>query len=283
LALKLFTDNGLSEAVTGDPVRLGQIVTNLVSNAIKFTSKGNVTISAWLAVKTDTYTTIDFEIADTGIGIAEDKLESIFERFTQASSETTRKYGGTGLGLTITKRLIELQGGTISVSSKLGEGSVFKFTLSFKNGTGASIAAKKASPPKQLNSLKPCTVLIAEDNDVNVMLIRQFMKMWGVDCDTVPNGKMAVERAKQRHYDMIFMDLQMPEMDGYQAARAIRQLHGDHYQRVPIIALTASAMLDIKDRAFDAGMTDYISKPFQPEELHHKIEYYKMKMQNLND
>jgi PAS domain S-box-containing protein len=275
LQLKLLIDKDLSEQIVGDPVRLAQILTNLITNAIKFTSKGKVIISALLANRDEQRTAIDFEISDTGIGIAEDKIDIIFERFTQASADTTRKYGGTGLGLTITKRLIELLGGNISVESKPGKGSTFKFRLSFKNGSKEFINVKKRRAAKPMESLKGIKVLIAEDNDINIMLIGQFMKMWEVDYDIVLNGLAAVEQAQLKNYDMIFMDLQMPEMDGYEAAFAIRNLPGEKYKTIPIIALTASAMLDIKERAFEAGMTDYISKPFQPEELHRKIQYYK--------
>ena len=274
LQLKLIIDKDLSDAVVGDPTRLAQILSNLVTNAIKFTSEGKITVSALLKNKDEANTQIDFEVADTGIGIAEDKIEYIFERFTQASADTTRKYGGTGLGLTITKRIIELLGGNIQVESKLGKGSTFKFSLLFRNGDNALLKNKKISREQAVKSLKGVKVLLAEDNEINIILVRQFMKLWEVQCDVVKNGLLALEKVQHIDYDMVLMDLQMPEMDGYQAAAAIRELPGDKFKTIPIIALTASAMLDIKDKAFNVGMNDYISKPFDPEELYNKILTY---------
>ncbi|WP_162846956.1 PAS domain-containing hybrid sensor histidine kinase/response regulator [Mucilaginibacter gracilis] len=274
LKLKLIIDKDVADAVVGDQVRLGQILTNLINNAIKFTSKGKVTISAVLESRDHQNTVIDFEIADTGIGIAKDKITSVFERFTQASSDTTRKFGGTGLGLAITKKLIELQGGSIHVESEPGVGSAFKFRLTFKNGSNDLIKNKPRLVQPVSRSLKGVKVLMAEDNEINVMLIKQFMKLWEIEYDIVSNGLEAIAKVQANDYDMIFMDLQMPEMDGYEAASAIRNLDGEKFKLIPIIALTASAMLDIKDKAFEAGMNDYISKPFNPDDLHQKIENY---------
>jgi PAS domain S-box-containing protein len=274
LELKLYIDEELSEVVMGDPVRLGQILTNLINNAIKFTSKGKVSISAFFVSRNKVQTIIDFEVTDTGIGIPKDKMEFIFERFTQANADTNRKYGGTGLGLAITKRLIELQGGNIQVESTPEVGSSFKFSLSFKNGSNELIMVRELMPLKALKNLKGIKVLMAEDNEINVILVKQFMKLWQVECDVVGNGLLALQQVQLKDYDMVFMDLQMPLMDGYQSATAIRALSGDKFKKLPIIALTASAMLDVQYKAFDSGMNDYISKPFKPEELYHKIEIY---------
>jgi len=278
LQLKLLVDKDLSENVIGDPVRLSQVLANLVSNAIKFTSNGKVNIAAFRDVKDDKNTTIDFEVSDTGIGIPEDKIAYIFERFTQASSDTTRKYGGTGLGLTITKKLIELQGGVISVESNVGAGSRFKFSLTFKNGFKELALSEKTVEDKAIKNLKGTTILMAEDNEINIILIKQFMKRWDVTCDIVTNGLKAVEQVQVKDYDMVFMDLQMPEMDGYQATEEIRKLPGEKFKHLPIIALTASAMLDIKDKAYQVGMNDYISKPFDPDNLYRKIKVYSNKI-----
>ncbi len=274
IQLKLMLDHDLPNAVTGDPVRVGQILTNLISNAVKFTSKGKVTISAVLAQGSDGHSVIDFEVIDTGIGIPADKLENIFESFTQASADTTRKYGGTGLGLTITKRLLQLMGSEIKVSSEPGKGSTFYFSLSFKN---SSKLLKQEAPGEGYQKLKALTgirLLIAEDNPINVILAKQFMKQWDVECDIAENGEIALMLVKTNNYDMVLMDLQMPEMDGYKTTQEIRKLPEQKYQLLPIIALTASAMLDIKDHAFTVGMNDYLSKPFNPNELHRKIAYY---------
>lgn len=274
LELKLSIDEELSAVVMGDPVRLGQILTNLINNAIKFTANGKVSISAFFVSRNKVQTIIDFEVTDTGIGIPKDKMERIFERFTQANADTNRKYGGTGLGLAITKRLIELQGGNIQVESTPEIGSSFKFGLSFKNGSNELIIAREPVPSKALKNLKGIKVLMAEDNEINVILVKQFMKLWQVECDVVGNGLLALQQVQLKDYDMVFMDLQMPLMDGYQSATAIRALSGDKFKKLPIIALTASAMLDVQYKAFDSGMNDYISKPFKPDDLYHKIEIY---------
>ena len=274
LQLKLLVNHELPDAVMGDPVRLGQILTNLISNAVKFTKNGKVTIVASLGEKAKDHTIIDFEVADTGIGIGADKLENIFESFTQASSDTTRKFGGTGLGLTITKRLLELMGSEIKVKSELGKGSVFFFSLKMKNSTRQFIQPVKEESHIETRSLKGVKILIAEDNQINVILAKQYMKLWDVECDVAENGEIAYTLVQTNDYDMVLMDLQMPEMDGYQTTVAIRQLPGEKFRNLPIIALTASAMLDIKDHAFVVGMNDYISKPFNPDELHRKIALY---------
>lgn len=274
LQLKLLIDKDISGLVIGDPVRLGQIFTNLVTNAIKFTAEGKITLSAILGKKDSEQTSIDFEVRDTGIGIAADKLEYIFERFTQASSDTTRKYGGTGLGLTITKRLIELQGGSIKLESELGKGSVFIFSLTFKNSLEINPVPGLKKMLVQVQSLKGVRILMAEDNEINILLARQFMKLWDVECDFAKDGVQAVAQVQLKDYDLILMDLQMPILDGYQAAKLIRLLPEDKYRTIPIIALTASAMLDIRHKAFDSGMNDYISKPFNPDSLYDKIAEY---------
>jgi CheY-like chemotaxis protein len=275
IQLKLLIDHDLPDVVKGDPVRLGQILTNLISNAVKFTKEGKVTIVASLHKKLDGYTLIDFEVSDTGIGIQPEKLESIFDSFSQAASDTTRKYGGTGLGLTITKKLLELMGTEIRVKSELGKGSVFYFALKLKN---SAMKFMSANPNNQLQvetkSLKGVKLLIAEDNQINVILAKQYMKLWDVECDVAENGEIALTLVQTNDYDMVLMDLQMPELDGYQTTIAIRQLPDQKFRDLPIIALTASAMLDIKDQAFVVGMNDYISKPFNPDELYRKIASY---------
>jgi len=270
--LKLMMDEDLPNAVIGDPIRLGQILTNLISNAVKFTKEGKVVISATLAEAQKDHTIIDFEVADTGIGIPPEKLDTIFESFTQASSDTTRKFGGSGLGLTISKRLLELMGSKITVKSEVDKGSVFSFSLRLKNSN------KQLAPVLEsinnIKSLKGTRLLIAEDNQINVLLAKQFMKQWDVDCDVAENGVIAYQLIQTNNYDLVLMDLQMPEMDGYQTTEKVRKLQGDKYAKLPIIALTASAMLDIKDKAFESGMNDYVSKPFNPDDLYRKIALY---------
>ncbi|EHQ30519.1 PAS domain-containing hybrid sensor histidine kinase/response regulator [Mucilaginibacter paludis] len=281
IQLKLLVDEDLPQAVIGDPVRLGQILSNLISNALKFTSVGKVVVSASLVSRNNEYTIVSFEVKDTGIGIPTEKQQAIFESFTQASSDTTRKYGGTGLGLTITKRLLEMQGSAIQLDSEPGKGSTFSFNLQFKNSELQPEALNVIQPPGIQGSLKGIRILLAEDNQINVLLARQFLKQWDVECDVAENGLMAVELAQSNLYDVILMDLQMPEMDGYTAAEQIRNLQpAERFRKLPIIALTASAMLDNKDKAFVVGMNDYISKPFNPDELYRKIAYYSKKSKN---
>ena len=274
IQLKLLIDQDLPEAVKGDPVRLGQILTNLISNAVKFTPKGRVTITASLNRREKDCTLIDFEVEDTGIGIAEDKLEHIFESFAQAAAETTRKYGGTGLGLTITKKLLHLMGSKINVKSELDRGSTFYFTLVMKNSSATFAGHDKDQVKVEIKSLKGVKILIVEDNQINVILAKQYMKLWDVDCDVAENGEIALTLVQTNDYDIVLMDLQMPIMDGYQTTIAIRNLPGDKFRTLPIIALTASAMLDIKDQAFVVGMNDYVSKPFNPDDLYRKIASY---------
>lgn len=271
IRLKLMIDDDMPEAVVGDPVRLGQIITNLVSNGIKFTDRGRVTICATLVSTNELKTTVNFEVKDTGIGIPDDKREAIFESFTQASSDTTRKYGGTGLGLTITRRLLELQGSQIHLKSKEGEGSVFSFDLTFGSSNRA-ISKSKINYRMFRESLKGTRILIAEDNQINVVLAKEFLRQWEVESDVAENGAIALQLIKTNDYDLVLMDLQMPEMDGYETTEQVRKI--EKYKDLPIIALTASAMLNIQDRAFIVGMNDYISKPFNPDELYSKIKQY---------
>jgi len=274
--IMLLPNSDLDVTVMGDPVRLGQILTNLISNAVKFTNKGEVVISASIIKQKKGHKTIEFKIQDSGIGIAPDKINHIFDRFTQASSDTTRKYGGSGLGLAITKRLLELQNSEIQVHSEPGKGSVFYFSLDFKNGRKQLDHQPAKTSPKFV-SLKGTKILIAEDNLMNTILMKNFLTQWEVDYDIAENGLIAYDLVQLNYYDMVFMDLQMPEMDGYQATAKIRELPDNKYRTLPIIALTASAMLDIKDSAFAVGMNDYVSKPFNPQELHAKIAAYRSK------
>ncbi|QNF35221.1 response regulator [Adhaeribacter swui] len=273
LRLKLLLDQDLPSMIVGDPVRLSQILTNLISNAVKFTKEGSVMVMAEVIKITQANTTINFKVTDTGIGIPDNKLELIFESFTQAKSDTTREYGGSGLGLTIIKHLLKLQGSDIFVESKIGKGSSFYFDLTFENSNRPAANNKETvvSAPK---SLKGTRLLIAEDNQINIFLVRQFLEQWQIDFDIAENGLVALDLVKANDYDLILMDLQMPEQDGYDTTLAIRQLDDEKYQKVPIIALTASAMLDIQDRAFQVGMNDYLSKPFNPDELYNRIVKY---------
>ncbi len=203
---------------------------------------------------------------DTGIGIPEDKIEMIFESFTQASTSTTRKYGGTGLGLAITKKLVELQGGSIYVTSKPGVGSTFSVILPFVVSEKKLVeddAARKAN----FHSLKGLKVLVVEDNLVNQKIVAKYLMKWEASHDLAENGLIAVEKVKKGHYDVLLMDLHMPEMSGYEATLKIRALEGKYFQDLPIIALTASVFLEDREKIFKFGMSGFITKPFNPTEL----------------
>jgi signal transduction histidine kinase/CheY-like chemotaxis protein len=274
IGVEILFDSKLPIMVKGDSIRLGQILINLINNAIKFTNVGKVTISALLNKKSKDYTVFDFEVSDTGIGIEAAKIESIFESFTQAAADTSRKFGGTGLGLAITRKLLELMGSEIKVRSELGIKSVFYFTLSMKNSSEVLIDNTDNQFSIKQKSFNGIKILIADDNHINIIMIKQFMKLWGAECDTAENGSIALEMVKTNNYQMVLMDLEMPVMDGYQCAAAIRHLPGDFFKNLPIIALTASSIHTIKDKAHMVGMNDFISKPFNPDELYSKIALY---------
>ncbi len=265
-------DPRLPKEVKADPVRMSQVMTNLISNAVKFTEKGTVTVDVRHGVPSQQlngleYFFFDFRIKDSGIGIPEDKLQTIFESFSQAAGDTTRKFGGTGLGLTITRRLINLMGSEIHVSSKLGEGSDFHFTLKLERGRIIKPEPKNIDKTSSILKDRGIEVLLVEDNRVNQVVATNFFRRWGVKYDIANNGKEAVDMVTKKIYDMVFMDLQMPEMDGYQATHAIRQMKDSYFKKLPIVALTASAMISMRDKVMASGMTDFMTKPFQPEDL----------------
>jgi PAS domain S-box-containing protein len=269
LALSFTTDPAIPDHLSGDPTRLTQIIINLVSNAIKFTEKGSVKVAAVLEKKIDQVAHVRFTVADTGIGIAEDKIDAVFERFNQATNDTTRKYGGTGLGLSIVKRLVELQGGSIHLKSSLGIGSVFEFTLPFTEQSGEAIKDLQANTLHITTyEKKKWHILLVEDNVINQKLAEKHLTNFGFTLDIAGNGKIALEKLQQGAYDLILMDMQMPEMDGYETATAIRK---QLKLTVPIIAMTAHAMSGEKEKCLAIGMNDYISKPFKAADLYQKI------------
>jgi signal transduction histidine kinase/CheY-like chemotaxis protein len=276
LDFKLMIDEKLNhKTVIGDPTRIAQIIFNLVSNAIKFTTDGYVKVNLTCEEDHNNYMNVRFSVKDSGIGIHGDSLKAIFEPFTQESVTTTRQYGGTGLGLAIVKRLLELKGVQMQVNSKPGLGSEFWFYLNMPIAKSESAAAEPALAPKiQIdsdNQLKSLHILVAEDNMINTMLMKKFFSKWAIKASFAENGKIAVEMVQQGSFDVVLMDLQMPVMNGFEAATQIRKLEDKHRASIPIVALTASALTDIRERVFDAGMNDYLSKPFKPEELKEKV------------
>jgi PAS domain S-box-containing protein len=272
IKMKIRLDSDLPDVLEGDPLRTSQVITRLLSNAIKFTERGYVEVSVMVKKQTSTDVTIDFAVTDTGIGIPENQLALVFENFTQAHADPNRRYGGSGMGLTISRRLLELQGSQLQVESQEGIGSRFFFELSFRKGKKklpAFLNSGTLSPEQ--NELQHIRVLLVEDNAVNRMVASKFLSRWGIETTSAENGRIALEKIQSKQFDIVLMDLQMPEMDGYSATRAIRAMEDPYFRTIPIIALTASAMMDVKDRVFLIGMSDYLTKPFNPKELYAKI------------
>ena len=265
-------DKNIPDNLIGDPTRLNQVLLNLVGNAIKFTEKGEVKIRVELLSETDEEVELKFSVVDTGIGIEEKKQETIFEEFTQERNETTRKYGGTGLGLTIAKQLVELQGGKISVKSKVGEGSTFIFNLRFKkNLNGNHSTRHKRNGTEIEKQVEGLHVLLVEDNLLNQILAKKVLTDWKWNVELAENGLIALEKLGQHDFDVILMDIQLPEMDGYEATRQIRHSFPYPKSATPIIAMTAHALSGEAEKCYDAGMNDYISKPFDPKMLYAKV------------
>lgn len=268
--LKLITsyDPIIPEILVGDAIRLHQIILNLISNAVKFTSEGSIKLDTKLLRETDQNVEIEFSIKDTGIGIKEDKIDSIFENFQQASSSTSRIYGGTGLGLSIVKQLVEAQGGKITVESQLGEGSRFRFVLPFeKTSLKADFETTIILFEQENSQIK---ILVVEDMELNQLLMKTLLDDFGFFCDIAANGKLAIEKLQASEYDIILMDLQMPEMNGFEATEYIRKVMQSD---IPIVALTADVTtIDVK-KCKEVGMNDYISKPIDERLLYSKIMY----------
>lgn len=259
-------DINIPEVLVGDPVRLHQIILNLVSNAVKFTNKGKITLSVKLVEQDDEKVIINFSVADSGIGIPDAKIAHIFEDFQQATSDTSRLYGGTGLGLAIVKQLVEGQGGNITVISTIDEGSVFSFKLSFLK--------THAIPEEDPDTIeldienKSIKILVVEDIALNQLLMKTLLDDFGFGCDIAVNGKVAIEKLETNTYDLILMDLQMPEMNGFEATEYIRKKMNS---KIPIVALTADVTTVDLAKCKAVGMNDYIAKPVDERVLHNKI------------
>ena len=259
-------DNKIPKVLIGDPVRLHQIILNLVSNAVKFTAKGEIIISVRLLKEDEEKATIEFSVTDTGIGIPEDRMEHIFENFQQASSKTARLYGGTGLGLAISKQLVESQGGSITVKSKLEEGSTFRFILPFQK-TNAEVESETVMK-ELITKVENIKVLVVEDITLNQLLMKTLLDDFGFERDIADNGKIAIEKLQNKSYDIILMDLHMPEMNGFEATEYIRNKMNS---QIPIIALTADVTSADLKKCTAVGMNDYISKPLDEKLLYNKI------------
>jgi PAS domain S-box-containing protein len=266
-------DQNIPDLLLGDGVRINQILTNLTANAIKFTDKGKTVISLKLVKETKNTASVLFKVTDTGIGIAADKQKVIFQEFTQANIETTRKYGGTGLGLAISKKLVTMLKGKIEVVSQPGKGSEFFFTLNFNKTKNISkeenILDSILNIPK--NKDRAIKILVVEDNEINSYIVIKFLKSWGIETQLAENGQIALDLINHSNFDLILMDLEMPVMSGYEASERIRSIPDPIKSKIPIIALTASAMLDVQTKIFSIGMNGFILKPFSPNDLKRKI------------
>ncbi|WP_339716028.1 response regulator [uncultured Kriegella sp.] len=248
-----------------DIVRFNQVINNLVSNAIKFTDKGSVTLKIVKEAATNNTIIIRTEIIDTGIGIDEEQQEKVWQAFAQASSSTNRLYGGTGLGLPIVKSIIEAMGSTVQVESEVGNGSRFYFNLELKLASSREL---DQVTQKKVHDLKGKRVLLVEDNQINVMVGKQILEKANLVVDVAYDGLLAVNKVRDNEYDALLMDIQMPVMDGYTASKEIRRFNTD----VPILALSASVFQEVKDKMIESGMDGFIFKPFDPEDLLNKIE-----------
>ena len=273
LELLLNIDKDVPEFVIGDQVRLSQILINLLSNAVKFTHEGNVEMKVIVDQIEGNRKWLAFKIIDHGIGIAPENINKIFESFSQEKEDTTRKYGGTGLGLTITKQLVELHDGTILVESEQGKGSTFTVILPYEVTQGSAVANDSLIPLQEESDIKSTIrILLAEDQSFNQMVAVDTLEVLfkDVKVQIANNGKEAHELAQSNDFDVVLMDIHMPEMDGYEATRAIRKIAGKRGE-VPILAMTASVIKEDVSRCIEAGMNDFIPKPFDPAQLKSKI------------
>ena len=265
IIFRLNTDKNIPTYIFGDPMRLTQILINLINNAIKFTNQGEVKLSCELKSIEHDMVQLVFKITDTGIGIPTDKTTSVFERFNQGNTETTRKYGGNGLGLAIVKQLVEIQNGDITLKSKEGVGSEFTVRMSYPiSYEEKSIITEGKRVSLKIHSDSPLNILLAEDHKLNQKLAINYLTGFGLQVDLAENGIDVLEKLKEKHYDLILMDIQMPLLDGYNTAKTIRQ---DLKNNIPIIAMTAHIMANEKEKCLQYGMNDYLSKPFKELDL----------------
>jgi signal transduction histidine kinase len=264
-------DRAIPQMLKGDPYRLNQILFNLVGNAVKFTSRGSITVDVSLHSAGEDDVRICFKVIDTGIGIPESKIGNIFESFSQAYTDTTRKFGGTGLGLAITKNLTELQKGNIFLHSVPGVGTTFTVTIPFAKSSAVAMTEKEKKPQQQ-KDLDGMKILVVEDNSMNQFVVKQILTKWNASIAIANNGKEAIEQLTREQFDAVLMDLQMPEMSGYDATSFIRSKNTTVMNpAIPIIALTADAFSETKRKVLEAGMNDFVTKPFNQEELYSKI------------
>lgn len=262
----------LPTQLIGDPVKLNQILTNLIGNAIKFTERGHVKLQISSAKTGDDQVVLHFQVSDTGIGIPQDKIQSILEEFSQASYEVNQTYGGTGLGLSISQKLLQLYGKELEVSSELGEGSNFSFEIPLRINAEQETPTPVSSKEKPSQLFSSARILIVDDNPVNIFIVSEYLNQWQLNYDSAESGKQAIAMVNETHYDLILMDLHMPTMDGYEASRKIRKLQLP--KQPVIVALSASGRGDVNVKQRRAGINDYVTKPFSPGELFDALAHH---------
>jgi PAS domain S-box-containing protein len=277
ISLHYVVDESLNRFLIGDPVRLNQILINLISNAVKFTHTGSIHVSCRIEREQKNSCLVQISVTDTGVGIPAEKLVTIFESFSQADESVTRRYGGTGLGLTIARQLVDLQKGRITVESKEHVGSTFTIVIPYQIGKAAQ---KSKQTFKQNNTPAALShglhVLLVEDNDINRLYAKSILETWKCKTDIAENGLIAIEKLKSNRYDVILMDVQMPVMDGYEATKAIRMM-AHPINSIPVVALTANATKNDIEKCLAAGMNDYVAKPFTPDDLYQQL-FQKLKL-----
>jgi len=269
--INLHLDEQLPTWVIGDQVRLNQILMNLGSNAAKFTEKGEISVRAKVLADENAYVLVRFTFRDTGIGIPTEKLDSIFESFEQADKQISRKYGGTGLGLTITKKLVEMMGGTIRVQSEIEVGSTFTVELKLLKMLDSALPQQDLASLEN-QDLQSASILVVEDNKINAMLATKLLNNWNASFEVAENGLEGLRRLQHQSFDLVLLDLQMPVMDGFELIEKIRNGEGGNQTNIPVIALTADAFDQTKGRALEAGFSDFVSKPLKADELYMKIQ-----------
>lgn len=268
ISIRSEVDASITQRVVTDAFRLNRVLSNLLSNAIKFTDAGEVLLQIIKLNQTDSEMSVEIKVKDTGIGISEDNLKYVFQEFTQEHSSITRKYGGTGLGLAISNKLVQSFDSTIHVESEKGKGSCFSFKLTLPIAKASQpLTEEKLATDSDLNNID---VLVVEDNQINALIVQKFIANWGGKSQHAMSGQKAIDMLQTKQFNLILMDLQMPEMDGYETTRQIRTFLPD----IPIIALTADAMTETKSTVLESGMNDYVTKPFNPQQLKGIIQHY---------
>jgi len=272
ITFKIEKVGDMPNIVIGDSVRIRQILTNLVGNAIKFTNEGEVALNVSLQGELNDHYQINFAVTDTGIGIPKAKREKIFQPFAQASRHTTRKFGGTGLGLAICSNLVKVMGSSLLLKSQEGKGSTFSFTLQLKKGKNIKkfdkTSGSQLSSERKFVDFSGSHVLVVEDNKVNVMVLKKFLKRWNINFDIAENGLVAMQMTSSKNYDLILMDIQMPVMNGFEAIDRIREGESPLNKDTPIYVLSASTSSDFKNKIKINGINGFLGKPFNPQDLY---------------